>query len=83
MSLTLDSERKKKLHIVVILQGLGWPMRPLLSAGHKKNKNVRKKIRITKFIYLLIMPKYWGKQIFTHGRFSEVGEKKREKRKED
>ena len=38
------------------------------------------------------MPKYWGKQIFTHERFLEVGqkqkterekEKKREKRKED
>ena len=26
-------------------------------------------------IYLLVMPKYWGKQIFTHGRFPEVGEK--------
>ena len=36
------------------------------------------------------MPKYWGKQIFTHGRFYEVGqkqkterEKKREKRLND
>ena len=33
------------------------------------------------------MPKYWGKQIFSHGRFPEVGqkqktEKKREKIKE-
>ena len=35
------------------------------------------------------MPKYWGKQIFTHGRFPEVGqkqkterEKKREKRRD-
>ena len=33
------------------------------------------------------MPKYWGKQIFAHGRFSEVGqkqntEKKRKKKKE-
>ena len=28
------------------------------------------------------MPKYWGKQIFTHGRFPEVGEKwKAEKRR--
>ena len=28
------------------------------------------------------MPKYWGKQIFTHGRFPEVGQKqKTEKRK--
>ena len=25
------------------------------------------------------MPKYWGKQIFTHGRFPEVGQKQREK----
>ena len=23
------------------------------------------------------MPKYWGKQIFTHGRFPEVGEKQK------
>ena len=28
-------------------------------------------------IYLLVMPKYWGKQIFTHGRFPEVGEKQK------
>ena len=29
------------------------------------------------------MPKYWGKQIFTHGRFPEVGQKeKTEKKKE-
>ena len=33
------------------------------------------------------MPKYWGKQIFTHGRFPEVGQKKKhgekKKRKEE
>ena len=32
------------------------------------------------------MPKYWGKQIFTHGRFPEVGmgeKKKAEKKKEE
>ena len=29
------------------------------------------------------MPKYWGKQIFAHGRFPEVGQKqKTEERKE-
>ena len=29
------------------------------------------------------MPKYWGKQIFTHGSFPEVGQKqKMEKKKE-
>ena len=26
------------------------------------------------------MPKYWGKQIFTHGRFPEVGQKQKTKR---
>ena len=32
------------------------------------------------------MPKYWGKQIFTHGRFPEVGQKQkteREKKREE
>ena len=32
------------------------------------------------------MPKYWGKQIFTHGSFPEVGQKQkteREKRKKE
>ena len=28
------------------------------------------------------MPKYWGKQIFTHGRFPQVGQKQKAKRKE-
>ena len=27
------------------------------------------------------MPKYWGKQIFTHGSFPEVGQKKKTERK--
>ena len=26
------------------------------------------------------MPKYWGKQIFTHGRFPEVGQKQKTER---
>ena len=38
-------------------------------------------------IYLLVMPKYWGKQVFTHGRFPKVGQKqkaeKREKKKKE
>ena len=29
------------------------------------------------------MPKYWGKQIFTHGRFPEVGQKQKTKRKRE
>ena len=30
---------------------------------------------------LLVMPKYWGKQIFTHGRFPEVIQKQKTERK--
>ena len=29
------------------------------------------------------MPKYWGKHIFAHGRFPEVGEKQKTKRKRE
>ena len=29
------------------------------------------------------MPKYWGKQIFTHGRFPEVGQKQKTEKKEE
>ena len=32
-------------------------------------------------MYLLVMPKYWGKQIFTHGSFPEVGEKQKSRKK--
>ena len=28
------------------------------------------------------MPKYWGKQIFTHGRFPEVGQKQKTEKRE-
>ena len=28
------------------------------------------------------MPKYWEKQIFTHGRFPEVGQKQKTEKKE-
>ena len=29
------------------------------------------------------MPKYWGKQIFTHGSFPEVGQKQKTERKRE
>ena len=29
------------------------------------------------------MPKYWGKQIFTHGRFPEVGQKQNTEKKKE
>ena len=33
-------------------------------------------------LYLLLMPKYWGKQILAHGSFPEVGEKQKTEKKE-
>ena len=44
-------------------------------------KNYLKKIFFF-CIYLLVMPKYLGKQIFTHGRFPEVGQKQKTEEKE-
>ena len=32
-------------------------------------------------IYFLVIPKYWGKQIFAHGRFPEVGQKQKTEEK--
>ena len=32
---------------------------------------------------LLVMPKYWEKQIFAHGRFPEVGQKQKTERKKE
>ena len=29
------------------------------------------------------MPKYWGKQIFAHGRFPEVGQKRKTEKKRE
>ena len=34
-------------------------------------------------IYLLVIPKYWGKQSFAHGRFPEVGQKQKTEREKD
>ena len=47
-----------------------------------KNKKYLKKIFFL-HIYFLVMPKYWGKQIFTHGRFPEVGQKQKTGRKKE
>ena len=70
-----------------ILQGLGvgpgsaterWPSRKIVRKWpfFWGEKNYLKNIYFV-CIYLLVMPKYWGKQIFTHGRFPEVGEKQK------
>ena len=63
----------------MILQGLGVgpgsaKNRATMSFFSGEKKNYLKKIFVKK-IFLLVMPKYWEKQIFTHGRFPEVGEK--------
>ena len=34
-------------------------------------------------MFLLVMPKYWGKQIFMHGSFPELGEKQKTKEKKE
>ena len=34
------------------------------------------------WIYLPVMPKYWGKQIFSLGRFPVVGQKQKTEKKE-
>ena len=44
----------------------------------KKNKNY---LNFFFCIYLLVMPKYWGKQTFTNGRFPEVGRRRKKKKK--
>ena len=33
------------------------------------------------FLAASLMPKYWGKQIFAHGRFPEVGQKQKTEKK--
>ena len=59
----------------------------------KSRKNARKSVFCRKknknypnffCIYLLVMPKYYGKQIFAHGSFPEVedGERERERKKD-
>ena len=53
--------------------------------GVKSQKIAQKnKITLKKYffcIYILVMPKYWGKQIFAHRRFPEVGQKQKTERK--
>ena len=34
-------------------------------------------------IYLLVLPKYWGKQIFALGIFPEVGQKQKTEKKQE
>ena len=72
-----------------ILQGLRVARRPWPNTGQKKQKNVRKitffslknKIYPKKIfffcIYLLVMPKYWVKNYFAHGRKKKKRKKKR------
>ena len=55
-----------------------------ISFFFKKNKIYQKK-KYFFCIYLPVMPKYWGRNYFAHGRFPEVGEKQKteKKRKRD
>ena len=53
----------------------------------KIRKNARKKYKyyppIFFCIYLLVMPKHWGKQIFSLGSFPEVGQQQKTERKKE
>merc|ERR1711892_509423 len=60
----------------------------------KSRKNIRKitfflkKIKFTQkkyffCIYLLVMPKYWGRNYFAHGRFPEVVQKQKTEEKKE
>ena len=55
--------------------------------GKKNLLFFRKKIKFTPpiffCIYLLVMPKYWGKNYFAHGSFPEVGQKQKTEKKEE
>ena len=55
---------------------------------HNKAQKEKNKIYLPKniffCIYLLVMPKNWGKNYFAHGSFPEVGQKqKTEKKKKE
>ena len=48
------------------------------AAWAKKNSNkIYPKKYLFYCIYLLVMPKYWVKNYFVHGRFLEVGQKQK------
>ena len=78
----------------IILQGLRvaqaavterWPLKAEKTA--EKISFFRKEIKFTpkKYffcIYLLVMPKYWGKTYFAHGSFPEVCQKQKTEEKE-
>ena len=68
-----------------ILQGLGVAQAaPGPNAGHKKKKNARKSDFFRKKSKnYLVMPKYWGKQIFSLGRFPRSGSKAKESKKRE
>ena len=55
------------------------------SGGRDRPLAVKDKIKHKKIfvfcMYLLVIPKYWGKQIFIHGRFPEVGQKQKTEKK--
>ena len=56
-----------------ILQGLRVAQAAVTERWPKKAEKTDENIVFS--IHLLFMQKYWGKQIFAHGRFPEVGQK--------
>ena len=50
------------------------------NSGQYMNK-CEKVLTTSSLGHTVVMPKYWGKQIFIHGRFPEVGQKQKTERK--
>ena len=72
-----------------ILQGLGVALAAVTERWPRKEEKRPQKnqfFSIFSFfflgIYLLVMPKYWGKQIFSLRSFPEVGQKQKTEREE-
>ena len=67
--------------------GQGGRDRTLAVKSNKKNAwksgffSLKKKLPNFFCIYLLVMPNYWGKQIFAHGSLPEVGQNQKTERK--
>ena len=52
-----------------------WPCRK----NARKSAFFPKKLKLPNLlkIFLLVMPKYWGKLIFSHGSFPDMGERQK------
>ena len=72
--------------MVITITSYALPTPPRVEhASHlgqqKKKREKEPELIFFKCIYLLVMPKYWGKQIFSPGSFPNVGQKQKAEKK--